>query len=135
MARLVVQAEWHTTVLGQLLVVSVVGAGDGVPRTGLTAAQFAIAELAHDTEAVWTARSVAQMIEGPDGIYTLALAPPLEPDAVADGSVLAIVVRGPVATGWAEDRGQTLVSGRLPGDPAGGSSRSWEYSRARRRLP
>jgi hypothetical protein len=112
MARLVVQAARQATPLGGLLVVSVVGAEDGVPRTGLSATEFAITELAHDPQVFWEPRSIDQLIEGPAGVYTIAVETDLQPPGtVSEPTVMAIAVRGAVDTGWADDQGQTVVSG------------------------
>jgi hypothetical protein len=112
MARLVVQAERQATTGSVVLVVSVVGAADGVPRTGLTVDAFRLLALTGAAEAAWEVRSPAQVQEGPEGLYTLTLgpdAPAIWPDS--DMTVLALIVTGEVDTGWADDRGQTLVSG------------------------
>jgi hypothetical protein len=112
MARLVVQAERQVSPLSRLLVVSVVGAEDGVPRTGLTVAEFGIAELAIDAESFWQPRAIDQLVEGPAGVYTMALATDDQsPMSAGDRPILAIAVSGPVDTGWADDRGQTLIGG------------------------
>ena len=112
MARLVVQAERAAATGSMVLVVSVVGAADGEPRTGLTVDAFRLLALTGAIEATWDARSIAQLQEGPEGLYTLTLgpdAPAVWPDQST--AMLALIVTGAVDTGWADDRGQTLMSG------------------------
>ncbi len=91
-----------------VVVVSVSGANDGVPRTGLGPESFVVHQVADAPGSGPLHLPVSQVIEGPSGVYSLSLAPGGEGASAA--AVLSIVVSGSTETGWGDDRGQTLAT-------------------------
>lgn len=110
MARLIVNAATLSDTQ-QVLVVSVSGADDGLPRSGLAAEHFTVTAVAVAGSAA-PAKAVARVREEPPGVYVLELQGADE-QTVSDAgsSVLVIAVNGSIEGGWADDRGQTIVNG------------------------
>jgi hypothetical protein len=114
MGRLVVSAAVQATAQGVGLVVSVSGADDGLPRSGLAPTNFAVVSLAPGEDLPPRERRIAQATEGPAGVYQLALEgtdPPAMPEP--RHIILAIAVSGDTETGWADDQGQSIAAGTL----------------------
>ena len=72
MARVVVEAIVQSTAQGVRLIVSVSGADDGLPRSGLAATNFDVVSVASDEDTAPRQQLIAQVAEGPAGIYQLA---------------------------------------------------------------
>ena len=115
MARVVVNAAVQVTGQDVRLIVSVSGAADGVPRSGLAAANFDVVSVASGADTAPRQQLIAQAVEGPAGIYQLILDRNDEPSTlVPRTSILAITVSGDTESGWADDRGQTIAVGSTP---------------------
>lgn len=115
MARLIVNAATRANAQN-VLIVSVSGADDGLPRGGLAAEHFTVTAVAVAGSAATAAKAVARVHEETSGVYVLELQGAAEqPDSAPGSSVLAIAVNGSIEGGWADDRGQTIIGG----EPAG----------------
>ncbi len=112
MARIVVHAAVQTTAQDVRLIVSVSGAEDGLPRSGLVSTNFDVVSVASGEDTAPRQQLISQVVEGPAGIYQLVLegdgqASTLVPRTI----ILAIAVSGDTESGWAGDRGQTIAVG------------------------
>jgi hypothetical protein len=112
MARLIVNAAIQATAQDVRVIVSVSGAEDGLPRSGLAATNFDVVSVVSGEDTGPRQQLIAQVVEGPAGIYQLVLdgdgqAATLVPRT----SILAVTVNGDTESGWADDRGQTIAVG------------------------
>jgi len=109
LAGLIVSAAIARTA-PDIVVVSVSGASDGVARTGLGPESFVVQQLGHAPGSAPLHLPVAQVVEGPGGVYTLTLAYGSDvTGSIPIAEILSIAVSGTTETGWADDRGQTLA--------------------------
>ena len=112
MARVVVHAAIQATAQDVRLIVSVSGADDGLPRSGLASANFDVVSVANGEDAAPRQQLIAQVVEGPAGIYQIILERNDEPSTLVPRTIiLAITVSGDTESGWADDRGQTIAVG------------------------
>ena len=112
MARVVVIAAVQTTSQDVRLIVSVCGADDGLPRSGLAATNFDVVSMASGEDPTPRQQLIAQALEGPAGVYQLVLEGNDQPSTLVPRTIiLAIAVSGDTASGWADDRGQTIAVG------------------------
>jgi hypothetical protein len=115
MARLVVNAAIQATAQDVRLIVSVSGADDGLPRSGLASANFDVVLMASGEDTGRRQQLIAQVVEGPAGIYLLVLDGDGQPATLMPRtSIVAITVSGNTESGWADDRGQTIAVGDTP---------------------
>jgi hypothetical protein len=115
MARVVVHAAVQATAQEVHLIVSVIGAEDGLPRSGLASTNFDIASVGSVEDTAPRQQLIAQMLEGPPGIYHLVLDGDGQPSRlVPRPNIFAITVSGNTESGWADDRGQTIAIGSTP---------------------
>jgi hypothetical protein len=113
MARVVVNAAVLPTAQDVHLIVSVSGAADGLPRSGLAPANFDVASIAGRGDTALRQHLVAQTVEGPVGAYQLILEQSAELSAeVSRDVIFVITVIGDAAAGWADDQGQAIAVGR-----------------------
>ena len=114
MARVVVDAVVHATAQDVRLIVSVSGAEDGLPRSGLAATKFDVVSVASGEDTTPRQQLIAQAVEGPAGIYQLVLDGDGQPSTLMSRTIIfAITVSGDTEGGWAEDRGQTIAVGSM----------------------
>src|SRR5215204_76589 len=73
MARVVVSATVQATAQDVRLIVSVSGAEDGHPRSGLVATNFDVVLVASEEDTAPRQQLIAQAVEGPEGVYQLVL--------------------------------------------------------------
>ena len=73
MARVVVHAAVQATAQDVRLIVSVSGAEDGLPRSGLASTNFDVVSVASGEDTAPRQQLIAQVVEGPAGIYQLVL--------------------------------------------------------------
>jgi hypothetical protein len=112
MARVVVHAAVQATAQDVRLIVSVSGAEDGLPRSGLASTNFDVVSVASGEDTALRQQLIAQVMEGPAGIYQLVLDGDGQPSAlVPQTMIFAITVSGDTESGWADDRGQTIAVG------------------------
>ena len=112
MARVVVSAAVQATGQDVRLIVSVSGAADGLPRSGLAAANFDVVSVVSGEA---RQQLIAQVGEGPAGVYQLVLERNDEPSTLVSRMLIfAVTVLGDTETGWADDRGQTITVGSTP---------------------
>jgi hypothetical protein len=112
MARVVVHAAVQATAQDVRLIVSVSGAEDGLPRSGLAATNFDVVSVASVEDTAPRQQLIAQVGEGPAGIYQLALEGDDQPSTLVPRTIIfAITVSGDIESGWADDRGQTITVG------------------------
>jgi hypothetical protein len=115
MARVVVHAVVQATAQDVRLIVSVSGAEDGLPRSGLASTNFDVVSVASDEDTAPRQQLIAQVVEGPAGIYQLVLDEDGQPSMlVLQTIIFAITVSGDTESGWADDRGQTIAVGNTP---------------------
>ena len=115
MARVVVHSIVQATVQDVRLIGSVGGAEDGHPRSGLAATNFDVVSVASGEDTAPRQQLIAQVVEGPAGIYQLVLDGAGQPSTLVPRTIiLAITVSGDTESGWADDRGQTIVNGSGP---------------------
>src|SRR5215213_9861585 len=115
MARVVVHAAVQATAQDVRLVVSVSGAEDGLPRSGLASTNFDVVSVASGEDTAPRQQLIAQAVEGPAGIYQLVLEGDDQPSTLVPRTIiLAIMVSGDTEGGWADDRGQTIAVGGTP---------------------
>ena len=94
------------------LIVSVSGADDGLPRSGLASTNFDVALVASGEDTAPRQHLIAQVVEGPAGIYQLVLDRDGQRSTLVPRTIiLAITVSGDTESGWADDRGQTIAVG------------------------
>lgn len=114
MARFVVSAAVQATAQDVRLFISVSGADNGLPRSGLAPSNFEVVSLAMGGDATPQSLRVSQAAEGPAGIYQLTLdSMDLPATRETRTIILAIVVSGDAEAGWADDRGQTIAVGTI----------------------
>jgi hypothetical protein len=114
MARVVVSAAVQATAQDVHLIVSVSGAADGLPRSGLATANFDVVSVATWEDRAPRQHPITQVVEGPAGVYQLVLDRTDEPAALAPRmGIFAITVIGDTHSGWADDRGQTITVGSM----------------------
>ena len=112
MARVVVQAAIQATAQDVRVIVSVSGAEDGLPRSGLASTNFDVVSVVSGDDTTPRQQLIAQVVEGPAGIDQLMLDGDGQPSAlVPQTMILAITVSGDTESGWADDRGQTIAIG------------------------
>jgi hypothetical protein len=115
MARVVVSATVQATAQDVRLIVSVSGAEDGHPRSGLVATNFDVVLVASEEDTAPRQQLIAQAVEGPEGVYQLVLERNDQPSTLVPRMIIfAITVIGDTEGGWADDRGQTIVVGGMP---------------------
>ena len=115
MARVVVHGVVQATAQDIRLIVSVSGAEDGLPRSGLASTNFDVASVASGEDTAPRQQLIAQVVEGPAGIYQLVLDGDGQPSTLVPRTIiLAITVSGDTESGWADDRGQTIAIGSGP---------------------
>ena len=126
MARVVVYAVVQATAQDARLIVSVSGADDGLPRSGLASTNFDVVSVASDEDTAPRQQLIAQVVEGPAGIYQLILERNDEPSTLVPRTIIfAITVSGDTESGWADDRGQTIAVGNTPYSPLWLEGESW----------
>jgi hypothetical protein len=112
MARVVVHAVVQATAHDVRLIVSISGAEDGLPRSGLAATNFDVVSVASDEDTVPRQQLIAQVAEGPAGVYQFVLEGDGQPSTLMPRTIIfAITVSGDTESGWADDRGQTIAVG------------------------
>ena len=95
MARVVVHAAIQATAQDVRLIVSVSGAADGLPRSGLAPANFDVVSMVSGEDTAPRQQLIAQVVEGPAGSYQLVLAIPVQSSTlVPRTSSFAIYVSG-----------------------------------------
>ena len=110
MARVVVNAAVQATAQDVRLIVSVSGAADGLPRSGLAAASFEVVSIASGEDSTPRQHLITQAVEGPAGVYQLILERADEPSTLVPRmAIFVITVIGDTEGGWADDRGQTIA--------------------------
>ena len=115
MARVVVHAAVQATAQDVRLIVSVSGADDGLPRSGLASTNFDVVSVVSGEDTAPRQQLIAQVVEGPAGIYQLVLDGDGQPSMLVPQTIiLAITVSGDTESGWADDRGQTIAVGNTP---------------------
>jgi hypothetical protein len=115
MARVVVHAVVQPTEQDVRLIVSVSGAEDGLPRSGLAATNFDVVSVASDEDTAPRQQLIAQAVEGPAGVDQLVLDGDGQPSTLVPRTIIfAITVSGNTESGWADDRGQTIAVGGTP---------------------
>ncbi|MDQ3224282.1 MAG: hypothetical protein M3Q75_12555 [Gemmatimonadota bacterium] len=115
MARLVGSAVVQATARNVRLIVSVSSAEDGLPCSGLASTNFDMVSVASGEDTVPRQQLIVQVVEGPAGIYHLALDGDGQPSTLVPRMVtFAITVSGDMESGWADDRGQTIAVGSAP---------------------
>ena len=115
MARVVVHAAVQAMAQNVRLIVSVSGAEDGLPRSGLASTNFDVVSVASGEDTTPRQQLIAQVMEGPTGIYQLVLDGDGQPSTlVPQTMIFAITVSGDTESGWADDRGQTIAVGSTP---------------------
>jgi hypothetical protein len=115
MARVVVHVVVQATTQDVRLIVSVSGAEDGLPRSGLAATNFDVVSVASDEDTAPRQQLIAQVAEGPAGVYQLVLEGDGQPSTLMPRTIIfAITVSGDTESGWADDRGQTIAVGSTP---------------------
>jgi hypothetical protein len=115
MARDVVPGVVQATAHDVRLIVSVSGADDGLPRSGLASTNFDVVSMASSEDTAPRQQLIAQVVEGPEGVYQLALdGDGRAATLVPRRSILAITVNGDTRRVWADDRGQTIAVGGTP---------------------
>jgi hypothetical protein len=115
MARVVVHAAVQATEQNVRLIVSVSGAVDGLPRSGLGATNFDVVAVASGEDTTPRQQLIAQAVEGPAGVYQLVLDEDGQPSTLVSRTVIfAITVMGDTEGGWADDAGQTIAVGSTP---------------------
>ncbi len=115
MARVVVEAVVQATAQDVRLIASVSGAEDGLPRSGLASTNFDVVSVASGEDPTPRQQLIAQVVEGPTGIYHLVLDGDGQPSTLlAKMTTFAITVSGDMESGWADDRGQTIAVGSAP---------------------
>ena len=106
MARVVVHAVVQATAQDVRLIVSVSGAEDGLPRSGLASTNFDVVSVASGEDTAPRQQLIAQVMEGPAGIYQLVLDGDGQPSTlVPQTMIFAITVSG-----------DTEAAGRTIGD-------------------
>lgn len=111
MAHLIVHAAGTRTAEGTALVVAVSGSEDGLPRTGLSADDFVISHVPDLRTGVPAVRPIARLVEGPEGCYSVLLAPSsVAADGPAGREIFSIAVHGPTQSGWADEHGLTVAT-------------------------
>lgn len=112
MARVIVNAVAHATAQDVRLIVSVSGADDGLPRSGLAVSNFDVVSVPSEEDTAPRQQLIAQAVEGPAGVYQLVLERDDQRSTlVPQMIILAITVSGNTEGGWADDRGQTIAVG------------------------
>ncbi|HZG67261.1 MAG TPA: hypothetical protein VEZ12_10985 [Herpetosiphonaceae bacterium] len=115
MARVVVHAVVQATAQDVRLIVSVSGAEDGHPRSGLAVTNFDVVSVASGEDTTPRQQLIAQVVEGPAGIYQLVLDEDGQPSTLVSRTIIfAITVSGDTKGGWADDRGQAIAMGSTP---------------------
>ena len=115
MARVVVHAAIQATAQDVRLIVSVSGAEDGHPRSGLVATNFDVVSVTNGEDTTPRQQLIAQAVEGPAGVYQLVLDGDGQPSTLVPRTIIfAITVSGDTEGGWADDRGQTIAVGSTP---------------------
>ena len=115
MARVVVHAAIQATAQDMRLNVSVSGAEDSLPRSGLASANFDVVSVVSREDTAPRQQLIAQVVDGPAGIYQLVLdGDGQQSMLVPQRIIFAITVSGDTESGWADDRGQTIVVGGTP---------------------
>ena len=115
MARVLVHGIVQATAQNVRLIVSVSGAEDGLPRSGLASANFDVVSVVSGEDTAPRQQLIAQVVEGPAGIYQLVLdGDGQQSMLLPQRSIFAITVSGDTESGWADDRGQTIVVGGTP---------------------
>jgi hypothetical protein len=115
MARVVVEAIVQATAQDVRLIVSVSGAEDGLPRSGFASTNFDVVSVVSGEDTAPRQQLIAQAVEGSAGVYQLVLEGDGQPSTlVPRTSIFAITVSGDTASGWADDRGQTIAVGSTP---------------------
>jgi hypothetical protein len=115
MARAVVSAVVQATAREVRLIVSVSGADDGLPRSGLAVSNFDVVSVVSGEDTAPRQQLIAQAVEGPAGVYQLVLEGDGQPSTLlAKMTIFAITVNGNTESGWADDRGQTIAVGSTP---------------------
>jgi hypothetical protein len=111
MARVVVSAAVQATAQEVRLIVSVSGADDGLPRSGLAVSNFDVVSVVSGEDAAPRQQLIARAVEGPAGVYQLVLEGDGQPSTLAQMTIFAITVNGSTETGWSDDRGQAIAVG------------------------
>jgi hypothetical protein len=115
MARIVVHAVVQATAQNVRLIVSVSGADDGLPRSGLAVSNFDVVSVVSGEDTAPRQQLIAQVVEGPAGVYQLVLEGNGQPSTLMPRTtILAITVSGDTEGGWADDRGQTIAVSSTP---------------------
>jgi cell division septal protein FtsQ len=97
------------------LIVSVSGADDGLPRSGLAVSKFDVVSVVSGEDTAPRQQLISQAVEGPAGVYQLVLEGDDQPSTLlAKMTILAIMVNGSTESGWADDRGQIIAVGGTP---------------------
>jgi hypothetical protein len=111
MAHLIVNAVGTETTDGTILVVAVSGSEDGLARTGLLAEHFSVYHIPIVQQEAPAMRSIGRVVEGPEGCYSLLLAPaPMVGDGRTGRSILSVAVHAPTQSGWADEHGLCIAA-------------------------
>lgn len=111
MAHLIVNAAATSMSNGTVLVVAVSGSEDGLPRTGLSVDHFAVYQLQDIRQGVPAPRAIERVGEGPDGCYSLILAPATGAGSERIGRELfSLAVNAPTQGGWADEHGLCIAA-------------------------
>jgi hypothetical protein len=111
----VVSAAVQATAQDVRLIVSVSGAADGLPRSGLQPTNFDVVSIASGEDSAPRQQPIAQVGEGPAGVYQLLLDSNDQPSTLMPRMIVfAITVIGDSECDCADDRGQTIAVGSTP---------------------
>jgi hypothetical protein len=111
MAHLIVSAAGMGTADGTVVVVTVSGSEDGLPRTGLVAEDVVITQVPDLRTGVPAVRPIERLLEGPEGCYSLLLAPAsVAADGLPRRELFTIAVHGSTQTGWADEHGLAVAT-------------------------
>ena len=110
MARVVVHAVVQAAGQDVRLIVSVSGADDGFPRSGLAATNFDVVSVVNGEDTAPRQQLIALAVEGPAGVYQLVLDKDGQSSTLMPQPIIfAMTVTGDTQSGWAGDRGQTIA--------------------------
>jgi hypothetical protein len=111
MAHLIVHGAATRTAEGTVVVLAVSGSEDGLARTGLSIDDFVVFQVPDIRQAVPAARTIDRVLEGPEGCYSLVLAPSaVGSDGPEFRKIYSVAVHSPTQSGWADEHGLTIAA-------------------------